>query len=219
MNIQTYIINDVNIQPATNTVKDLQKLFNQLTYSHLPISNNGEFIGSISENDIRCFENPNKISEYKQAIEVFYVYENDNWLDILEKFARYNTNIMPVLEEGNNTYLGYLELSDVISIFNETPFLSEAGSILVIEKGFKDYSFSEISQIIESNEAKILGLFISELKNDVAQITIKIGLSSINEVIQTFRRYNYKVLSTHQEDAFLKNLKDRSDYLNKYLNI
>ncbi|WP_121666761.1 CBS domain-containing protein [Mesonia aquimarina] len=219
MNIQTYIINDVEIQPVKNTVKELQKLFNQLTYSHLPIVSEGEFIGSISENDIRCFENNNKISEYKHAIEVFYVHENDNWLDILEKFARYNSNIMPVLEEGNNKYLGYLELNDVISIFNETPFLSEAGSILVIEKGFKDYSFSEISQIVESNEAKILGLFISELENDVAQITIKIGLSSINEVIQSFRRYNYKVLSTHQEDAFLKNLKDRSDYLNKYLNI
>ncbi|MDR6300204.1 CBS domain-containing protein [Mesonia maritima] len=219
MNIQTYIINDVEIQPLDAPIQNLKDLFNELTYSHLAIAEKGEFIGCISENDVRCFDGKKSIKDYRHAVETFFVRENDNWLDILEAFARQNTNFMPVLEAGTNKYIGYLELSDIISIFNETPFLSEVGSVLVIEKGFKDYSFSEITQIIESNEGKILGLFISQLSQDLVQITIKIGLSSINEIIQSFRRYSYKVVSSHQEDTFLKNLKERSDYLNKYLNI
>lgn len=115
--------------------------------------------------------------------------------------------------------MGYVELNDIIGVFNETPFLNEDGGIVVIEKGFNDYSFSEISQIVESNDGKVFGAFISKLENDVAQITLKIGLSSINEVIQAFRRYGYTIVSNHQEDTFFQNLKERSDYLTKYLNI
>ena len=78
---------------------------------------------------------------------------------------------------------------------------------------------SEISQIVETNNARILGLFISKAEMDRVQITVKISLGGLNEIIQTFRRYNYEIVSEHQEDAYLNNLKDRSDYLDKYLNI
>ena len=125
---------------------------------------------------------------------------------------------MPVLDHDNK-YLGYYELHDIISLFNQTPFFSEPGGILIVEKGYNDYSFSEVSQIAESNNGKLLGAFISKIENDVVQITLKIGNSGLNEIIQTYRRYGYNIVSGHEEDSFLQNLKERSDYLNKYLNM
>src|SRR5690606_2062956 len=133
-------------------------------------------------------------------------------------FAQHACNIMPVLDEENN-YLGYYELNDIIGIFNETPFFSEPGGTLIIEKGIKDYSFSEISQIVESNDGKILGAFISKIENDLVQVTIRIGNIGLNNLIQTFRRYSYNIVSGHEEDTYIENLKERSQYLNKYLNI
>ena len=125
---------------------------------------------------------------------------------------------MPVLNAGNK-YLGYYELNDIIGLFNETPFFSENGAVLIIEKGLPDYSFSEISQIVESNDGKLYGAFISKIENDVAQITLKIGNVGLSEIMQTFRRYSYNIVSGHEEDSYLDGLKERSDYLNKYLNI
>ena len=125
---------------------------------------------------------------------------------------------MPVLD-SENKYIGFFELSDIMNLFNETPFLSEPGNVLIVEKGALDYSFSEIAQIVESNNAKILGSFISEMENDVVEITIKISDSDINNIVQTFRRYSYNIVSNHQEDTFLENLKERSKYLEKYLNM
>ena len=125
---------------------------------------------------------------------------------------------MPVLSPENK-YLGYYELNDIIHLFNETPFFSEPGGILIVEKGIQDYSFSEISQIVESNDAKLLGAFISKIENDVAQITLKIGNTSLNDVTQTFRRYSYNIIAGHEDDTYIKSLKDRSKYLDKYLNI
>ena len=39
----------------------------------------------------------------------------------------------------------------------------------------------------------------------------------INEIMQTFRRYDYKIISSHENDLYLKDLKYRSEYLQKYL--
>ena len=218
MNMEEYVLNDVAIRHFSDKIGDLQNDFNQLTYSHLPVENNGIYMGCISENDIRCFDAEKSIEDYQYALEGFFVRDTDYWLDILESFAQNNSNILPVLDIENE-YLGYVELNEIMGIFNETPFLNEAGNIIVVEKGFKDYSLSEISQIVESSNVHLLGLFVSKIENDLAQITIKINPTGINEVIQSLRRYGYNIISQHQEDAFNKNLRDRSKYLDKYLNI
>lgn len=216
--MEEYVLNDVAIRHFSDKIGDLQNDFNQLTYSHLPVENNGIYMGCISENDIRCFDAEKSIEDYQYALEGFFVRNADYWLDILESFAQNNSNILPVLD-GENEYLGYVELNEIMGIFNETPFLNEAGNIIVVEKGFKDYSLSEISQIVESSNVHVLGLFVSKIENDLAQITIKINPTGLNEVIQSLRRYGYNIISQHQEDAFNKNLRDRSKYLDKYLNI
>lgn len=218
MKTQQYIINDIKPFDLTTKVSEVQNAFNQLPYSHIPVTKNGEFVGTISENDIHCYEADKTLETYQYSLESFHVKKHTNWLDILEAFALNSSTVMPVLTEKHD-YIGYYELSDIMNIFNDTPFLGEAGGIIVVEKGVTDYSFSEISQIVESNDAKILGLFISKMENDIAQITIKIGHTGMNAIVQTFRRYSYNVVSNHEEDRFIEDLKKRSDYLDKYLNM
>ena len=219
MLLSNYIIKDIDIQSVNQPIKNLKKLFNELTYTHIPVEKDGVFIGSISENDLRCFDNEKTLEDYQYALERFFVRDTENWLEVLKNFSINNANLMPVLEEKSNKYLGYLELGDIMSFFNETPFLNESGAILVVEKNFTEYSFSEISQIIESSNNKLLGAFVSKIENDVAEITIKTNISGVNDVIQTLRRYGYNILSSHEEDTYTKNLQERSDYLDKYLNI
>ncbi|RLD26534.1 MAG: acetoin utilization protein acuB [Bacteroidetes bacterium] len=218
MPLRDYIINDIKPLNVNDNIKEAQLLFNQLTYSHIPITKDDIYIGCLSETDAHCFESNKSLSEFLFTIEGFYVRSNAPWLDVLETFAQNNSNIMPILNE-KNIYLGYYELNDIISLFNQTPFFAEPGGILIVEKGLNDYSFSEISQIVESNNAKLLGAFISKIENDVVQVTIKIGSFGLNDIIQTFRRYSYNIISGHEEDLFIQNLKERSDYLKKYLNL
>jgi Mg/Co/Ni transporter MgtE len=216
MELQSFIINDIKPLSITDEISDLQLLFNQFTYSHIPVQNDGVYIGCISENDAHCFESAKLIQECDYAIEGFFVRPATNWLDVLDAFAQNDSNIMPILDH-NNKYIGYYELNDIIHLFNETPFFSEPGGILIVEKGIHDYSFSEISQIVESNDAKLLGAFISKMDSDLARITLKIGDGSISDVIHTFRRYSYNIISGHEGDSYIESLKERSQYLDKYL--
>lgn len=216
--ITNYITNDFKAIDSQETIGAVQDFFDDLTFSHFPIIEEEIYIGSIASNDIETFDSNKKVSDYKYSLEGFFARNNMIWLDVLEVFAKNNTNLIPVLDEKNK-YIGYYEMSDIIKFFNETPFLSEQGKIIIIRKKDIDYSASQISQIVESNDGKLLGLFVSATDADSIEITLKISIGPVNEIIQAFRRYDYEIISDHNEDSYITTLKERSDYLDKYLNI
>ncbi|MFV8356027.1 CBS domain-containing protein [Flavobacterium sp. XS1P32] len=216
--ITEYITNDVKAIDSFDSIAAVQNFFSDLHFSHFPVLEDGVYIGSIATEDIETFDSDKKIVDYRFTLEGFFTKTDTMWLDVLEVFAKNNTNLVPVLDE-NNSYVGYYEIEDIMKFFHETPFLQEPGGIIVVRKGVLDYSMSQITQIVESNNGKLLGLFISESSIDSIEITLKITLGAMNEIIQTFRRYNYEIISEHQEDNYINNLKERSDYLDKYLNI
>lgn len=218
MNLQEFIISDVDPLEVQEPVARIQDIFSQFTFSHLPIMQNGVFIGCLSENDARCIQRDLSLDEVRYAIDTFFVHVDDHWLDVLEAFARYDTNLLPVLD-SKNVYVGYYELKDIMHFFNESPFLSENGAVIVVEKGAIDFSFSEIAQIVETNDAKLYGCFISGYRDHFAQITLKVSSSNTNEILQTFRRYGYNVITAAEDDSYLDALKERSDYLSKYLEL
>lgn len=218
MQIQSHIINTIPVFNLEGTLKKVIHFFKHTTYSHVAIVENNYFLGVLSENDLETFESEKKIEDYKYNLESFFVLKSTSWLDVLEKFARNECNLLPVLDEEHKV-LGYYDLNDIVGVFIDTPFFTEPGGILVLEKNIKDYSFSEISQIVESNNTKLLGAFITDIRNDIIQITIKISTGNFNEVVHTFRRYNYNILFGNKDDQFIENLKERSDYLDKYLNV
>jgi len=216
--ITDYITNDYKAIDSQETINEVQDFFIDVSFSHFSVLNEGTYIGSIASDDIETFDSDKKVADYKYALEGFFARKNMIWLDVLEVFAKNHTNVVPVLDD-NNSYLGYYELEDIVKFFHETPFLKEQGGIIVVKKSALDYSMSQITQIVESNNGKLLGLFVSEADIESVQVTIKFALGSMNDIIQTFRRYNYEIVSEHHEDNYLNNLKERSDYLDKYLNI
>jgi len=216
--ITNYITNDFRAIDSQETIASVQDFFADLNFSHFPILENGIFIGSIAADDVETFDADKKAIDYKYTLERFFARKSMMWLDVLEVFAKNHTNTVPVIDE-NNLYIGYYEMEDIMKFFQETPFLKEQGGIIIVQKGLLDYSMGQITQIVESNNGKILGCFVSEADLENVQITVKIGVGPMNEIIQTFRRYNYEIISEHQEDAYINSLKERSDYLDKYLNI
>lgn len=218
MQIQSHIITTIPVFNLEGTLNEVINFFKHTTYSHVAIVENNLFLGVLSENDLETFESSKKIEDYKYNLESFFALKSTSWLDVLEKFARNECNLLPVLDDENQV-MGYYDINDIVGVFIDTPFFTEPGGILVLAKGVKDYSFSEISQIVESNNSKLLGAFITDIRNDVIQITIKISTGNFSEVVQTFRRYNYNILFGNKDDQFIENLKERSDYLDKYLNV
>lgn len=219
METSPYILNEYKAFTLETKVSEAKLFFNETLFCHFPIVKNNQLIGLISENDIQGIDQEDKsLNDFKYLFNLFFIQQSINLLEIIKVFASNETNIIPVLN-NRNKYIGYYDLIEILHVFNATPFLNNEGIVLLLEKEIRDYSFSEICQIVESNNGKILGIFITESNSTTVKITLKFSAQDVNEILQSFRRYNYNVLSNHKEDFYLEDLKDRNNYLQKYLNI
>ena len=143
-----YISNDVKPLRLEDTISKVKNVFSKCHHSHIPVFDNNTFYGSIARQDIEYVEVENKkLINFKNQLQTFNTSESVNWFEVLEYFATYNANLIPVLN-SDKRYLGYYELDDFLGIFKRTPFIHEEGIIFVISKNINEYSFSEISQII-----------------------------------------------------------------------
>ncbi|WP_299059974.1 CBS domain-containing protein [uncultured Polaribacter sp.] len=212
-----YILEEIKPLRLKDTVKSALKVFKNYPITHFPVIENNKLIGSFADEDLQTIDNKKvKLVEYAHLLNSFFADKKATVLELLKIFADNDTNIIPILND-HKEYIGYFDLRDVLDVFSTSPFMIEESETLIIEKLKNDYSMSQVTQIIEANGGELLGLYISEKKADTIQVTIKVVTDEINEIMQTFRRYDYKIISMHENDLYLEDLKSRSDYLQKYL--
>jgi len=189
--------------------------------SHLPIVKDDEFLGLISDNDIYDL---NKAEEAigKQKLSLFspYVKADYHIYDVIEIISRLKLTVIPVLED-EKTYLGLITLNDLMQYIERIFSVREPGGIIVLELNSVDYSLSEISRIIEGNDAKILSLYVKSSTNSrKIELTLKINRTNLTSIIQTFLRYDYTITSTYvKEDDMKDMLEDRYNSFMRFLNI
>jgi CBS domain containing-hemolysin-like protein len=208
------------LQPLdiSNSISKVKSVFKTSTFNHLPVFKKGVFKGSINVADLINLDKDAPLSEFKYLIEVFYAEAHKTNLDLIHEFANHQTNLLPILDQDKN-YIGIMKLEDVLDLFGESPFVANEGEVMILRKERTKFSFSEVAQLVETLNAKLSGMYVSYLSKDVVEITVKVEHQSINEILQTFRRYDYQIASEHPEDLFTEDLKEHSDYLNKYLDI
>lgn len=219
MELTDYISNDTITTNSNKTIEQILNHFNDITYSHLPVVNQGKLTGNVSKEDLLAIDDKTqRLSELDYLYEFFFAKETDTLLELFSNFAVNNSDVLPVVSQNNN-YVGYLDLNDLLDCFADTPFLKTEGNIILLEKNSKEYAMSEVCQIVESNGNRILGCFVFDQTEESTKITLKVKSLNINELIQSFRRYDYTILNQLTEDSFLESLKRRSEYFIKYINI
>jgi len=188
--------------------------------SHLPIVNDNDFLGLISESDIyemNSYEEP--LGNHVLSLQKPYVLKSQHVYEVIRQVFEQQLSLIPVIDD-NKKYLGSITLPGLVRSFAKLAAVDSPGGIIVLEMGIRDYSLSEIARIIESNDASILSLYIMTLPDSTKmEVTIKINRMDIGPVIQTFIRYNYIVKASIYEEELNESLKDRYDSLMKFLDI
>lgn len=216
--IQQFILNDIQPLSLNDSIQTALDIALEYKFSHIPVVENNVYLGCLIAEDAENAMENSTVADFKFTLDKFFTLNTTSWFDVLQIFSKNDSNLVPVLD-ANNKYVGFYELSDCIKLLSDTPFLSEEGSTIIVEKSINSYSFSEVTQIIESNNSKILGFFISNFTDGTVQLSIKLNTANMSGVLQTFRRYDYDVISDHIDDSYANNLKNNSDYLDKYLNM
>ena len=99
----------------------------------------------------------------------------------------------------------------------ENPVINDV--LIKVIKEINSFSFSEISNILELNNIKIFSISIVKIDSNNVVCNINVKSNHLVSALNLLRAYEYEIISDHKEDDFLDELKNRSRYLDKYLNM
>lgn len=193
----------------------------ELRVSELPVVDEGKFLGILNEDLI--FDN-NSNETFVQNLVLTgnnsFLKEQSHYYEILKMSYDESVSLVAVLDTDEK-YLGVVSIRDVVEAFAQTSSITSPGAIFILSMGTTDYSLTEISRLVESNDAKIISSHTAVDDDDtsIVRLTLKINTEDASKVLATLERFGYKVVSQFSSQSVEDQDKDRYDILMKYLQI
>jgi CBS domain-containing protein len=188
--------------------------------SHLPLVHDRELIGIVTEFDlINHPDLQDVVGNVKISMPNAFISVYQHVFDVMKMMTEMKLTLLPVVDQ-RNTYNGVITLANLVRFLTLNISALNPGGLIVLEVAENDYSMAEISKIIESNDARIIGAFFTTRpESKLIDLTLKMNITDLNPVIQTFERYNYVIKATFAEKDDLDDLKERYDALMNFLSI
>ncbi len=210
------------IPPLRITDTGLKALtwMDEFKVAHLPVVKKTEYMGLISDTDVLDMEHAEEpLKNQKLQLIRPFVYENVHIYDVMRLIADLKLSVVPVLDV-NDKYLGLTHVHHLIKVITKTAALESPGGIIVLEVAYIDYSLSEIAQIVEGNESKILSVYVTSVPNStMLEVTLKVNRQDLSRILQTFHRYEYTVKASYHENMFGDDMRNRYESFMNFLNI
>ena len=209
--------------PLLNLSDDISKattFFNHYKLHQIPVFEESKLLGLIDEEVVLNALPKSEIKDLKKHFRKEKVLSEKNLFDVLHFFRQGNLSLLPVVDNDNN-YLGCIHERILLKKVCEILQVENPGGIIHLQIRIIDYSLAQIAQIVEGNGAKILSLLSlpNSSNTKLMEILIKINQQELSGIIQTFQRYEYKIIASFHKNIHKEGLNDRLESLFRYLNI
>ncbi|MBS1621783.1 MAG: CBS domain-containing protein [Bacteroidetes bacterium] len=196
------------------------QLMNDNHVTHLPVVEADKYIGIVSEEDLLQADNDHApLSSLQQSFANISVQGEQHFLKAIRVATDNALSVLPVVEEENEI-TGVLVYSELLKYAAEFMSLGDPGGIIVLETESNQYSFHEISKLVETNDAQIVQLnTTTDPQTGIMQITIKVNKTEISALVATLQRYEYNVKYYSGEELYENELRTNYDNLMNYLKI
>lgn len=209
---------------SVNSTEKGKKALNSMDVyrvSHIPVVNGSKYLGLISDKiiyDLNLLEVP--IETQLDKLNTSHVHKDQHIFEVAIMMYKLKLSVLPVLDT-DHYYLGAITLYDLARRFAKLFSLEELGGVIVLEMNENNYSLSEISKIVESNDVKILSSFIDKKPGtNVMDVILKLDNDELSPLIQAFMRYDYYVKAVYLDQSEIGDLyKDRFEQFMKFMNI
>lgn len=212
-----------NAMPPVRTSDTIQKVIDRMAefkVSHLPIVNDEQFLGLVSEDDL--IEQTNyqlTVGDLSLSLVNPYVIETQHIYDVIRLFYEQQLSVVPVLDEKKN-YLGLISLNSMNEYFARITSVAEPGGIIVLEITNRNNSLAHMAQIVESDNAQVLSSYVRSFPDSTRmEVTLKVNKQDISGIIASFLRYNYTIQATFNFTPVDDDSMNRYDSLMNYLNL
>lgn len=203
-----------------DTVSKALQLINDFRVTHLPVVADDKYLGLISEEDLLdADEEKMPIELMQETFITAAVNDNEHFLNAVNYCNQHDTTVVPVINEEKEL-MGVITGSDLLKALGNFAGTNEIGGIIVLEMERSQFAISEISRIVESNDATILHLNTTIEKNTgLFTVTLHINKKEISAIVSTFERYEYDVLYYFGNEKFENEIHSNYKHLMNYLDI
>lgn len=203
-----------------DTVGKALQLINDFKVSHLPVVSEEKFLGLISEDDLMDADNKKMHIQLLQDEFIdISIKENEHFLQAVNISNEYQTTVVPVVNEEKE-FLGSISGQSLLRTLGNFSGAQVIGGIIVLEMERNQLAISEISRIVESNEATILHLNSTiQPETGLLTVTIHINKKEVSMVVAAFERYEYDVIYYFGEEKFENEIHSNYRHLMNYLDI
>jgi acetoin utilization protein AcuB len=202
----------------TDSGEKALRWMDEFKVSHLPVLKNGNFVGMLSESDI--LDRMDMVETLDVLFDHLprpYVLENAHIYEVLAMISENKISVLPVLDDKEK-YLGCTTVYHLLTVIANTGSIKESGGIIVLEMNMVDYSMTQIAQIVESNNGKILSSYIMSTPDSTKlEVTLKINETELTRIIRTFERYDYVIKASYQASSDDDDIQDRYEALMNFL--
>jgi acetoin utilization protein AcuB len=203
-----------------DTVSHALQLMADYHLSHLPVVEEDAFLGLIGEDELlNASDDSLSISKAAIPLSIVSVQANSHFTEAIRLANDYNLSVVPVVEE-QAVWIGAISRIDLLKGLARISGVEEPGGVIILEMEQRNFSFSEISKLVETNDAQLTQLntyFDKDL--GVFFITLKVNKFEISDIVATFQRYEYTVKYYFGEELYENELKNNYDHLMNYLSI
>jgi len=218
VHIEQHLLNDIKPLRLASPVREVLDLMEELKYGHMPVLGKEEFMGLIGEDDLLEIEyEEGALSDYPHLVKPIFISHDTHIFEALKLCGRHQLSLLPVLEQG--MYRGYISPLEISMELGRQITFDEPGSVIVLQMEVLDFSFSQIAQIVESEDAKITGILSFNGPGDKICVALKINQLDLSRIIKSFERYNYQMMEVYHQALFEDSDDRYLDSLFNYLNI
>ena len=195
------------------------ELMNLYRINHLAVVKNDFYLGIVSDKEINNWNSSDEyIEEHLPNLASPHVIYNQHLFDIIEVLEKNNLSVVPVLDE-NKQYKGVITNRKLLYTIANSAAIQSVGGVIVLQMNHNDYSLTEISNIIENNDSKILSTYVTSTpENTKMELTIKINKTEITPIIKDLERYEYSIVASYKEDDEDVDFLERYEQLMRFLN-
>ena len=214
------IHDDIPLLNLSDDISTAVTFFDDYKLHQIPVFEASKFLGLIDEEIVLNAPPKSKIKDLKKQFRKEEVLSEKNLFDVLYFFKKGDLCVLPVVDKNNN-YLGCIHEKILLLKLCEILKVQTPGGIIHLEINIVDYSLAQIAQIVEGNGARILSLVClpNSSSSKLMEILIKINQEELSGIIQTFQRYEYKIIASSHKNIHKEGLNDRLESFIRYLNI
>ena len=203
-----------------DSVSKALQLITDFRVTHLPVVAGDKYLGIISEDDLVDVETENGTIEFLQEnLITAYIKENEHFLNAVKYSNQFETSIVPVVNEEKEL-VGVITVTDLLKALGNFAGANEIGGIIVMEMERSQFAISEISRIVESNDATVLHLNTTvHPETGLLTVSLHLNKKEIASIVSAFERYEYDIIYYFGDEKFENEIHTNYRHLMSYLDI